>query len=111
MKSQFLKSTLSIGCHAEEHAIQKYNFKRHKKCKKLHLVVVRVDDNGELCNSKPCSNCVQVLKNNNIRKVTYSVDDGGYVTMKTKNIQGEASSGHRTIQELKDKLNLLINRD
>jgi deoxycytidylate deaminase len=40
---------------------------------KLDLVVVRVNKLGEICNSRPCHNCLNMMKSVGIRRVYYSV--------------------------------------
>jgi len=77
--------------HAEAHAILNYygknfyynknkklvylpqNLKKHSK---LDLMVARFNKNGSLCNSRPCYNCLQLMKIVGIRKVYYTTADG-----------------------------------
>ena len=44
-------------------------YKRQRK--KLKILVIRVSD-GKLANSKPCVNCIKLMKQANIYKVYYS---------------------------------------
>jgi len=43
------------------------------KIPKLDLIVIRFNKHGEPCNSRPCFNCVDMMKAVGIRKVFYSV--------------------------------------
>lgn len=42
---------------------------------KLKLLVIRVNGNGELSNSKPCVYCIDLMKRIGIYKVYYSTGD------------------------------------
>ena len=69
--------------HAEAHAILYYFGKylayspkigwhsNMQNNKKLDLIVVRFNNECKLCNSRPCYNCVQMMKAVNIRRVYY----------------------------------------
>lgn len=43
------------------------------KKEKLDIVVVRVNRSGEICNARPCFNCLNMMKSVGIRRVYYSV--------------------------------------
>jgi len=47
-------------------------------------VVVRVNNNNDLKNSRPCNNCIEQMVKYNIRRVVYSTDDGTLVSEKPK---------------------------
>jgi hypothetical protein len=52
-----------------------------RKLGKECLIVIRINKintefDKSLKNSAPCANCVNFLKNNNIHKIIYSIDDG-----------------------------------
>lgn len=71
--------------HAEAHAILKYFGKsfyfdpyknivyNDKKRKKLDLIVIRINKNGDLCNARPCYICLNMMKCAGIHKVYYSI--------------------------------------
>lgn len=48
--------------------------------RKLTLIVIRIDNNLQLNNSKPCNSCEQLLKSGiyDIRKVFYTTEQGGF---------------------------------
>lgn len=62
--------------HAEEHAIQNLSNKDKKfnRCKTgLSMYVVRIRENGQITNSKPCMSCTrQISKIEKISKIFYS---------------------------------------
>lgn len=45
------------------------------------MVVIRVDNNGKVCNSKPCNGCQSVIKQFGIDEVWYSNLNGEIVKM------------------------------
>ena len=62
------------SCHAEIDVIRKCLKQNIKN--KINLYVVRVSESGEYRNSAPCQQCVNVMKNHNIKMIIYSTDDG-----------------------------------
>ncbi len=92
-----------FGCHvpsvhAEVSVIHKLCNHKHKHSK-LTLIVVRYNRQGNLCNSKPCYYCADLMKKIGINKVIYSDNDGNLVTIKVKDLtdcyisRGIAASG------------------
>ena len=77
-----------IKTHAEIAALQKLeNMIKNKKIKKLHmdLIVIRINQSGELRESGPCYHCTNKLrKNKNIKlnKLYYSRHDGSVSCIK-----------------------------
>ena len=68
-----LKDCWSI--HAESDAIAKLRHNDDCDCVK-DILVVRLNRGGSLVYSRPCDDCMIMLKENNIRKVYYSDNDG-----------------------------------
>jgi tRNA(Arg) A34 adenosine deaminase TadA len=59
--------------HAEVHVIRKFLERYPKKLlRHCTLVVIRVDRNGDLRNSRPCNNCHDYIVKNRVPKVIYS---------------------------------------
>lgn len=91
-----------LARHAEENALEKYRSKigfRDRKAvspRKLRMIVIRINAKGELVNSKPCSNCVKIMKEYGIRKVTYSTPEG-MVTESIETINSTPSVGQRSV--------------
>jgi len=81
--------------HSEIHALTNLLLKNKKKMKKnntkYNLYVVRISPNGgNYLNSKPCSNCIKILKDNNyIDKVYYSGGGGIFKMSKINNLTSE----------------------
>jgi deoxycytidylate deaminase len=75
--------------HAEEDAIRKLPFRKNKKKIEIDLLVIRINKNGKLLNSKPCSNCLKKMKNikgYKIKYVHYSTENGTIVTQKLSDL-------------------------
>lgn len=83
---------LDTCCHAEEHAINKYKkipiSRRCKLARKtLTIMVIRVSRTGVLGNSKPCANCLALMKRHRITRVIYSDEHGELVTEKVARME------------------------
>lgn len=93
-----------LARHAEENVIAKYRsligVKDRKEFpkRKLHIMVIRINSNNELTESKPCGHCLEVMQSYGIRKVTYSTRQGIMVTESLINIPKEASAGYNAVQ-------------
>jgi len=82
------------SCHAEIHALRDIwlrfkhlNHNKQKKIfKKITIYVVRITSNG-LMNSAPCFDCMNKLKQLNIKNIVYSNSNGGISFCKTINYQ------------------------
>lgn len=86
--------------HAEAHAIinhfgkslsfNKKNIIFHQSEKKnnqnLDLIVIRVNKLGEICNSRPCYNCLNLMKIVGIRKIYYSISESELVCENVKDM-------------------------
>jgi hypothetical protein len=55
--------------------INKRVFYSDKKNNKLNLVVIRINKNGDLCNARPCYNCLNIMKLIGIKKIYYSISN------------------------------------
>ena len=42
---------------------------------KVTLINIRIDNNGNLANAKPCINCKRVLKNFKFKRIYYTIDN------------------------------------
>jgi hypothetical protein len=105
LKNQIKRYGCKLAKHAEESAIERYFYKlkdkRNKKINfnKLHMTVIRIDDDNNLIESKPCDHCIKVMKTYGIRKVTYSTKDGTLITENVDKITSTCSSGYRSIEK------------
>lgn len=71
---------------------------RSPRClrKKLEIVVIRVNNNGQLLNSKPCNTCLYYMKLFGVKTVYYSDENGDIIKEKINQIEVEHSSiAHR----------------
>lgn len=74
-----------ITRHAEVDAVLKLPSRKKNNPLKICLVVLRVDKNGKLKNSRPCADCLkrlQFLHGYKIRYIYYSCNDGNIVKEK-----------------------------
>ncbi len=73
--------------------------------KKIEIVVIRVNKNGELLNSKPCNSCLYYMKLYGVKSVYYSDENGDIIKEKINQIEVEHNSiGHRRyLQYLENK--------
>ena len=107
---------LSNTIHAEVNTIIKYiDLYRRKgykdsdirrKLGRETLIVVRIskiniDIENNFKNSAPCSNCVKFLKQYNIQKIIYSIDDGSLQFSRVKELDDtHISRGQRAINRM-----------
>lgn len=93
---------LVLSRHAEENVLTKYEASigiRDRKPvakRKLHMVVIRISASEELMESKPCANCIKLLREYGIRKITYSTG-GELVTESLATMVGQPSVGYRSV--------------
>jgi hypothetical protein len=104
-KNKILRESMSLSKHAEETAIEKYRdmmktgiIKRSMR-KRLHILVIRTNKEGELKESKPCDHCVRIMKETGIKKVTYSSGSGTLITESLIHIISRPSVGYKCIRE------------
>ena len=64
--------------------------------------MIRVNNSGNLCNSRPCYNCLNMMKAVGIKRVHYSDDSGDIITETVKDmISIQASIVTKLIHNLK----------
>ena len=64
--------------------------------KKIDIYVVRIGNNGNLMNSRPCANCTQEFKKYNIRRIYYSNERGEIVYERAEDmVSTHISKGNR----------------
>lgn len=74
--------TFAISTHAEIDCSLK--IKDKKKLPHVYLLVIRLNGNDKLANSKPCKHCLEKLKKIGIKRVYYSDSNGNIVYEKIK---------------------------
>lgn len=84
------------GIHAEHDAINKLKpLDRKKHLQNINILVVRITKNNTLHNSKPCANCLEIMKilpekkGYRIRNIYYSDDNGNIVKSNLKKLENE----------------------
>jgi deoxycytidylate deaminase len=91
-----------LSCHAEISAVRNA-FKvitNQRRIKKMKVYVVRLSDQGEYLDSKPCYNCHHRLHSLGIRNVIYSTG-GDFINMDLRrHCSGNISTGYRYIKNL-----------
>lgn len=56
--------TINSGIHAEHDAIRKLlPLKRKKRLENINILVIRISTKNKLQSSKPCANCITIMKN------------------------------------------------
>lgn len=79
------------GRHAEMEVIRKlYKNNKLKRKRNITLIVIRIDRDGNLKNSKPCKKCIDYMTRANSRRIHKIVnicysDDQGNIEMTTLN--------------------------
>lgn len=53
----------------------------------LCLLVIRVNNEGKLVNSRPCNDCIKILKRYPIKKIYYSNDNGEIIVEKLMDME------------------------
>lgn len=70
--------------HAESDAILKTD--RSAQLKRATLLVLRISKartiRAKLCSSKPCENCMAMIRERGIRKIMYSLSNGNFETIR-----------------------------
>ena len=91
------RKSLAFSVHAEQCAIQKVQLAKVSRSK-LKVLVIRINSDCDLMQSKPCSECIAFMRSKNIKKVTYSNADGNLITESLVVItQDHTSQGFRVI--------------
>jgi deoxycytidylate deaminase len=115
LRQEIQRNGLVLAKHAEENALNKYNLnignggRKAISKRKLHVVVIRIDSNYELTESKPCSHCAEVMRLYGIRKVTYSTRNGNLITEHLNLIVTHSSVGYRSVERAINILDEMIN--
>ncbi len=75
---------------------------KNTKSSKFNLMVVRVNKLGDMCNARPCYNCLDMMKAVAIKKVYYSISSNEIICEKVKDmISIQASLVDKQVDALK----------
>lgn len=99
---------MNSSIHAEFNALQKLNPLRiKKKLCKINLLVIRLSPKNKLQQSKPCSNCINLMNSYpmkigyKIQNVFYSDENGCIVKTNLKNLKNvHVSKFHKKINTI-----------
>jgi len=69
--------------------------KFQRKIKSITLVVIRMNRNGSMCDSKPCIDCLNSIRRLGIRKMYYSNEKGEIEFKRTRDIHTTRQTGCR----------------
>jgi deoxycytidylate deaminase len=62
--------------HAEKNAIENFLRSEKGRLNRCILIVIRLGKSGEVQSSKPCCDCVNMIKRHNIKRIFYSTYNG-----------------------------------
>jgi len=80
-----------------------------KTAKGLDILVIRINKNFALKNSRPCNHCIDKLKKIGIRKVFYSNQDGNIVGEFIDDMEKlHVSDGNKFLQKLHDCIDMTV---
>ena len=93
--------------HSEINLINKYKRSQNKLKKNKKLIVIRLSKNGTIGNSKPCINCIKILrkymKQLNINYIVYSNENSKLVELSYKDMSNNNLFIYTTGIRLKNK--------
>lgn len=93
-KSKFCRKE-GRSCHAEIALLKYLKDVRPSKMHKYTIWNIRWTKEGNIANSKPCSNCQRTLMSAGIRTIIYSTDEGVFMKNRLMCVECSASSGFR----------------
>jgi deoxycytidylate deaminase len=80
-----------------------------KTAKGLDILVIRINKNFALKNSRPCNHCIDKLKKIGIRKVFYSNEDGNIVSEFIHDMEKlHVSDGNKFLQRLHECISMTV---
>jgi hypothetical protein len=98
------------GIHAEHDAIRKLpKLRRNKRQQQISILVIRVSVKNRLLLSKPCCNCINIMKTipekkgYKIKNIYYSDDNGNIIKTNLDILDNEEKHYSRFYKKLKDK--------
>lgn len=99
---------LKPGIHAEHDAIRKLlPLKNNKKPTNVNLLVIRISGKNKLQTSKPCANCISMMKTlpdklgYKIQNIYYSNDDGSITKTNLNQLENEEKHYSRFYRQRK----------
>jgi tRNA(Arg) A34 adenosine deaminase TadA len=102
LKKKIQDNGVIFAKHAEENVLEKFCRSKYRhlyRPKQLTLVVIRIN-RYNIIDSKPCTNCVKIMKAFGLRRVIYSYGDGSLVTESLTTIYTVHSNGYRAKEDV-----------
>ena len=87
----------TCSCHAEIDVLRKC--RKQNITKKFSLYVVRLSSNDHICNSFPCKQCYETMKEFPIKNIVYSAGDGVFVKESMKDFESDYQTSGQNILE------------
>ena len=95
--------------HAEMNALSHY-YKDNRKINrrtKLDIIVIRINKTSQMCNARPCYNCLQTMKKLGIRRVYYSINSNDIIYENIKDmISIQVTSYNKFLTKLNSSLDI-----
>ena len=92
--------------HAEINAITNYYKQKSKNRSKIDIIVIRINKTNQLCNARPCYNCLELMKKIGVRRVYYSINSNEIIC---ENIKDMISIQVTSYNKFLTKLNNIFN--
>jgi tRNA(Arg) A34 adenosine deaminase TadA len=92
--------------HAEINAITNYYKHRTKNRSKIDIIVIRINKTNQMCNARPCYNCLELMKKIGVRRVYYSINSNEIIC---ENIKDMISIQVTSYNKFLTKLNNIFN--
>jgi hypothetical protein len=73
-------------------SLLKKTLMKERKINSIKIINFRLNNSGEVKNSKPCKACAKVLERLGVSEIIYSDDHGRFIKDKLKNLQTQYSS-------------------
>ena len=87
----------TCSCHAEIDVLRKC--RKQNITKKFSLYVVRLSSSNHICNSFPCKQCYETMKEFPIKNIVYSAGDGVFVKESMKDFESDYQTSGQNILE------------
>jgi len=102
-RSYIQRKHINPSTHAELDTFKHLNkkMKLQRSFRKYSILVIRINNSGQICYSKPCANCIRELREHQIKYIYYSDHQGNIIKEKTNVIHND----HVSKVYLKCKIN------
>lgn len=91
----------NYSCHAEIDVLRKC--RKQNITKKFSLYIVRLSNSHHICNSFPCKQCYETMKEFPVKNIIYSAGNGLFVKESMRNFESDyQTSGQNIIEKNQD---------